>query len=55
MEGQSIEIVPDGCQTWDLIHKNFKLAIINMFKKLCKPHIKKKESMRAFSSNKSYH
>lgn len=47
MEGQSIEIVPDGPQTWDLIHKNFKLAIISMFflKKTLKTTSKEKKKV----------
>lgn len=45
---QSVEIVPNEAQQWTLLDKDFKTAILNMFKKL-KPYLKNGKSIGAVS------
>lgn len=52
---KSIEIIPEESQTLDLLNKDFKPSVVNMFKELKKTMYRDlKETKRTLLSNREY-
>lgn len=51
---QSVEIVPNEAQQWTLLDKDFKTAILNMFKKIEAIFEEWKEHRSSISPSREY-